>query len=260
MSATAETAERGVLKLFRQAAADDLLTLAVLHDRELDADTIGQLRNTAYPESLALVLESARAVEAIEMMRVAVGLLPEAAEGFGLDELAADYADIYLTYKLRASPCESVWLDEDGLTLQEPMFTIRDWYGRHGLAAENWRQRSDDHLVLQLQFISHLLASDDDAALREVTRFLDEHLLLWIFDFAGRVSTRCSTAFYAALAALTAAYLDELRDLLDRLLDAPRPNPELVVEKRLERQREVAKAAGVEDIPVVSIPAATPSW
>jgi TorA maturation chaperone TorD len=260
MSAVPEPTEREVLRRFRQASAEDVLALAALHDRELDAERIGQLREAAYPEGLALVLESKSAHEAIEMMRVAVGLLPEASESSGMDELAADYADIYLTYKLRASPCESVWLDEDGLTLQEPMFTIRDWYGRHGLAAENWRQRSDDHLVLQLQFIAHLLASDDDEALGEVARFLDEHLLLWIYDFAKRVSTRCSTAFYAALAALTSAYMDELRDLLADLLDAPRPDPELIAEKRLERQREVAKAAGLEDIPVVSIPAAAPSW
>jgi TorA maturation chaperone TorD len=49
--------------------------------------------------------------------------------------------------------------------------------------------------------------------------------LRWIEEFAERVADRCSTRFYAGLALLTAAYLDELRDLLARLLDQPRPAP-----------------------------------
>ena len=254
------SAPQQALERFGEAVAEDLLTLAVLHDRELDAGQVDRLRAADFPGGLALVLESARAGEALELMRAAVTLLPQPGDGALLDELAADYADIYLTHKLRASPCESVWLDEDGLTLQQPMFDIRDWYRRHELAAENWRTRSDDHLVLQLQFVAHLLASARPAHVREAAQFLDEHLLRWIFDFAARVSTRCATPFYAALAVLSAAYVDELRDLLAALLDEPRPDPELIEQKMLERHKASAHSARTIDIPVVSVPATTPSW
>jgi TorA maturation chaperone TorD len=260
MSASVGSEERKAIALFREAVAEDLLALAVLHDRELDAERIEQLRATGFPGGLGLVLESAGALEAIDMMQAAVALLPQSGDSRGLDDLAADYADIYLTYKLRASPCESVWLDEDGLTLQQPMFEIRDWYRRHDLSAENWRERSDDHLVLQLQFIAHLLGSRQEEGMGEAARFLDKHLLRWIFDFASRVSTRCATPFYAGLAALTAAYADELRDLLAGILGEPRPDPELIQEDMLERREASGNAAGAPDIPVVSIPATTPSW
>lgn len=260
MSVVTAIGEAGVLALFCEAVAEDLSAFALLHDRELDADSIARLRHTGFPDGLALALKSDRAVEALHMMRTAVALLPQPADPSGLDDLAADFADIYLTYKLRASPCESVWLDEDGLTLQAPMFTIRQWYRRHGLAAENWRVRSDDHLVLQLQFVAHLLDAAEDEVLAEAARFLDAHLLLWIGDFAGLVVTRCATPFYAALAALTAAYLEELRDLLAAVLREPRPDPEMIRKELLARREDVGRLTGALDNPVESIPAKTPSW
>ena len=260
MSAVPASPKPDVLAQVREAVAEDLSTFAVLHDQELDAERIAQLRQAGFPDGLALVPESRRALDAAAMMRMAVGLLPRPTDHRGLDDLAADYADIYLTYKLRASPCESVWLDGDGLMLRGRMFAIREWYRRHGLAAEDWRKRSDDHLVLQLQFIAYLLASCDESACDEVARFLDEHLLLWIGDFAGRVAGRCATPFYAALAALTAAYVEELRDLLAGILGEPRPDPELIRQKALENREKSARVARAPDIPVVSVPATTPSW
>ena len=74
-----------------------------------------------------------------------------------LDILAAEYADIYLNNSLQAFPCESVWLDQEGLTMQEPMFQVREWYGRFGLQVEDWRKRTDDHLVNQLRFAAHMI-------------------------------------------------------------------------------------------------------
>lgn len=260
MTVASDTLERDAIARFAEAVADDLTTLAVLHDRELDAERIARLRQTGFPGGLALVLESDEGRAVLDRMRAAVALLPQPADSAGLDDLAADYADIYLTYRLRASPCESVWLDEDGLTLQAPMFAVREWYRRHGLAAENWRERSDDHLVLQLQFVAHLLAGSADDGLAEAARFLDAHLLLWIGDFAGLVATRCATPFYAALAALTAAYLEELRDLLAEILDEPRPDPELIRTEILEQREDTASRAHALAIPVTSIPATTPSW
>ena len=52
---------------------------------------------------------------------------------------------------------------------------------------------------------------------------MDEHLLCWMDDFEKGVQASCKSRFYAGLAALTAAYVDELRNLLFELCDYPRP-------------------------------------
>lgn len=240
------------LRRFRFAVAEDLMTLALLHDRELDRETIQLLRQECYASFLGLQLQRESGREAMALLRAGLSDIPAVIDSETLDVLAVEYADIYLNHSLGASPCESVWIDDDHLTMQEPMFRIRACYQRHGLAVVDWRRRTDDHLVNQLHFLSHLIDLED--GLKEAARFMDEHVLRWIGDFAERVSPRCSTRFYAGLARLTAAYLDELRDLLARLLDAPRPTPE-EIEKRLRPLAETLVAP-----PGPFVPGTAPSW
>jgi TorA maturation chaperone TorD len=142
-----------------------------------------------------------------------------------LEELACDYAGIYLTHQCGVSPCESPWLDEDHLERQQPMFDVRDWYHHHGMQAKDWRKRPDDHLATQLVFVAHLMRSPQ-VPLSEAAHFLDEHLLKWLGSFAQKVAPRCATPFYAGLTMLSAAYLEELRDMIEALTGLDRPLPQ----------------------------------
>jgi len=250
----------GTLGLLRAAVAADLRMFALLHDRELDGDRILALWEDGYEDFLGLRLVGEAGRRSLALLRAGLTDIPAAMDAATLDLLAADFADIYLTHGLRASPCESVWLDEDGLVMQGPMFELRDWYRRHGLAVADWRKRSDDHLVHQLLFLAHLSAPDAEeergADLAEVARFLDEHLLLWIDRFAERVANRCQTRFYAGLALLTAAYLDELRELLVGVAHVPRPTQEEVEARR--RPRPAVPVAVPP--PSTFVPGSGPVW
>ncbi|MGB5834258.1 MAG: molecular chaperone TorD family protein [Thiohalocapsa sp.] len=247
-------APAGVERL-RAEVADDLFTLALLHDQELDRELLLTLWQNCYEDWLGLTLTGRRGNEALALIRQGLTDLPTDPRENTLDQLAADYADIYLTYGVRASPCESVWLDEDNLTLQEPTFRVRAWYRRHGIVVADWRKRSDDHLVNELRFLAHLLNGEPEPIdLAEAAAFLDQHLLRWIDQFAERVAQRCETRFYAGLALLTAAYLDELRDLLDDPLGCPRPAPE-EAETRLS-----AADFPAEDVDGPYLPGVAPSW
>ena len=247
--------QTGPLARFRAAAAEDLVALATLHDRELDRELLMSLWQDCYDEFLGIRLQRERGREALALLRQGLTDIPTALGQEALDRLAADYANIYLNYGLRASPCESVWLDEDGLIMQEPMFQVRNWYRRYGVQGEDWRLRTDDHLVNEIRFVAHLLSLDEaDGRLEDVTRFMDEHPLLWIDEFAQRVAARCDTGFYAGLALLTAAYLDELRDLLAVVLGSPRPSRE-----EIEERMRPARAAPVE-VEGPYVPGVEPSW
>ena len=242
-----------LLRDFRTAAAQDLTDLAALHDREVDAAALDRLRAAVEPGLLRLRLVNEDGRAALFLFGEALAGLPGVIDDALADALAADYADIYLTYGLRASPNESVWLDEDNLAMQAPMFEVRALYQRHGLQVPNWRQRADDHLVHELQFLAHLLDPETGDTLGEAAAFLDEHLLLWLPDFAARVAQRCATPFYAGLAAVTTAYLDELRELLERILGEPR-TPREAIEERRRRARESDPA------PAAFVPGSAPTW
>ncbi len=189
------------------------------------------------------------------MMTQAITELSVPLESAILDELAVDFANIYLSHGYRASPYESVWRDEEQLERQLPMFEISQIYRQHGLAAADRQTMPDDHLSLQLEFIAYLCEqAQDKADLQQAADFMDAHLLLWIDEFARCVSSRCATLFYAGLAALSASYIDELRDDLARITDKPRPD---LAEAALSTGKSHAEA---QEIPSQYIPGAAPSW
>ncbi len=231
------------------ALADDLEQLIRLHDRELDAATLAALRTTDFPAGLALPPEGEAGQLAYANMAAAV------AEQISLDELAADFAAIYLNNSLGASPYESVWLSDDHLACAAPMFELRERYAGIGLQAADWRSRFDDHFVLQLQYVRHVLL--DPAARSAAAGFIDEHVGYWFPDFAQRVSAHCATSFYAALAELTHVWLLRCRQLLGEIHGQPVPSRQSVSE-RIHRKLALEKA---EVAPIRFMPGAQgPSW
>lgn len=193
--------------------AQDLRCLAWLHAEERDARTWLALHHAGFP--LGLHLAGGEGARAMNQALMALSDV-QASDPQGLDDrLAADFAAIYLTHALRASPCESVWRDEDHLMLQGPTFAVRDFYRRHGMGPLDWRAMPDDHLVHELSFIAHMLEQGHPAAALE---FLDHHLLVWLPQFAARVAQRADTPVYAALALLTMEAAALLRKHLDELV------------------------------------------
>jgi TorA maturation chaperone TorD len=194
--------EAGAPGSWELLAAEDLRALAWLHQVERSPEVLRAMFESGFPVTLSLVspdqAESLAMVEALAAMEGDNGT----SASNSADELAADFADIYLTYGMRASPFESIWRDEDHLMLQGPTFAVRDFYRRHGIHVSDWRQMSDDHLCHQLNFVALLLQRGER---REAALFMKVHLMTWLPDFAERVAMRAATPFYAALAVLTQA-------------------------------------------------------
>jgi len=237
-----------------EALAEDAETLALLQERELSAEMLGELRSNGFPDSLALQGDGER-VQAYRLMAAAIADFPPSFTPEWLDELAADFAAIYLNGSYGAAPSESVWLSDDHLICQDAMFELRQIYASKGVAAPDWRLRPDDHLVFQLQFIAHCLRrarSNDDW--RSLADFLDEHLLRWLPEFAGRVANRCETALYAALALLCASWVDQLREILALLSGVDRPGREKIEARLLKKTSHMA-----EFVPLTFMPGLGPT-
>ncbi len=238
----------------RALAAQDALLLARLHGRELDVETLQQLRAGAFADLFALLPEEEMAQQACMVIDRGWDALDAGDEQALLDALAADYAAIYLTHQHRVPVTESVALDDDHLERQEPMMAVRAWYRRFGVAAADWRKMADDHIAPQLAFIAHLLAGESGAprpSVADIAAFMDEHVRTWIADFATAAASRADTPFYAGLAMFTASWLHNLRRTLT-LLGAPEPAP--VEKKRRERQAQAA-----EEEPAMYVPGMGPA-
>lgn len=201
-----------------QMAAEDLHALAWLHARERSPADLLALAAQGFPSSLSLVAPSHPDVTGLEDALLHLIGDGDPQQRRCADDLAADYAAIYLTNALRASPYESVWRDDDQLMMQEPTFAVRAFYGRHGMAVPNWRQMPDDHVAHELEFIAHLLQRYE---LQQAARFMQSHLMQWLPDFSAAVAQRARTRLYAALAPLTLSCCQHLQERLPRVAVLP---------------------------------------
>ena len=232
------------------ALADDLAQLIRLHDREIDADVLVALRQVDFPHQLALPATEPVAQQAWANMAAAL------AGPLSLDDLAADYAAIYLNNQYASSPYESVWLTDDHLACGAPMFELREIYAAAGWQAADWRQRFDDHLVLQMQYLQRQMSSSAVDP-ENLENFLDDHLGYWFPDFARQVSMRARTAFYAALVELTHVWLVQYRQVLADVTGRAIPTRDELA-ARINRKLALDKA---EVAPIRFMPGQHgPSW
>lgn len=242
-----------VLSEFCSVVAADLRQFSVLHACELNEAQIDRLQAVGFPLALGLSLDSDQATPVIQHLAKQVADWPKNISRTQLDELAADFAAIYLTCHYGSCPQESYWMDEDHLTMQKPMFQLRDVLEEHGLEVADVHQFADDHLVSQFELLAYLLDQATDlAALEKIADYMDEHLLRWIMKFSERVAMKCETDFYAGLGLLTGLYCDALRNLLVQVLDQPRPTKR-DIDARMNPKRVVT-------VPLQFIPGIKESW
>lgn len=222
---------------FCSAIADDLNMLAALHDNEVEERLLNAMDISDFPMQLGLRITTDQALAAQRLMKQALDELSRPFDKETIDTLAADYADIYLSYNFRASPYESVWLDPENLERQAPMFEVRDWYERFNVAVPDWRIRADDHLVHQLQFLAFLFSQEDHQQnIVEIAKFMDQHLLKWLGLFAKQVADHCTTKYFAAVALLTDAYCEELREALVNVFELERQTADEKNETQAEKE------------------------
>jgi TorA maturation chaperone TorD len=150
------------------------------------------------------------------------GLSNEIFEG-----LQADYTRLFIgPGKVIAAPWESVYFNEERLTFQEQTLEVRNWYRRFGLETEKIYREPDDHIGLELLFLSQLatlgiqaLNEQDDARFEELWSaqrdFHQQHLGAWALTWCGLVEGNARTDFYKGLATLNRGALSELSELLD---------------------------------------------
>ena len=237
--------------------ASDLRLLARLHDREVDEDFLAGLREGKVADYLSVSLETDEAKLACKSFDAAMDLFPKALNETILDGLAVEYANIYLCHNYRIAPTGSVWLTEEKLERQEPMFMVRDWYDKYGITVPDWRMRPDDHIAHELQFLAELCENNTEQSIADAAHFMDQCMLVWIPDFAQAVAERAHENFYIASTALTAAYLEELRDVIETISKIARPIPE--VDEATRSRKDMATLYDI-DVDRPFVPGMAESW
>lgn len=130
-------------------------------------------------------------------------------------ELKLDYTRLFIGLgEPLAPPWESTYFSVDQLVFQEQTIQVRNWYRKFGLQTEKLHQEPDDHIGLELSFISFLssqaleaLEAGDEARfttlIESQEEFLSEHTMRWALQWCKLVEQHAQTEFFRGMGLLT---------------------------------------------------------
>jgi len=132
-----------------------------------------------------------------------------------IDRIKDEYVYLMLgPEKLIAPPWESVYVNKAPLLFQESTLKVRQAYLDYDLLPAAYPHEADDHLALELDYMAHLaqlsrerFEKNDIPQLQKILSdqkaFLENHLLVWIGDFAEQIQSSKKRYFYPHMASLT---------------------------------------------------------
>lgn len=184
--------------------------LSRLYRVEVDAPLLDALKALRFPAA------------ANETLAEGYSMLTAFLSGCGgdvLDDLAVDYATVFLAAGSAdgkaANPCESIYTSPKKIFMQEAWEDVCRIYAEKGLTKnDRHADLMEDHLALELEFMSTLVKRRDPAAEQA---FLEAHLLNWLPDFLADVDRYAATDFYKAVTRITLGFLQMEHELLAAL-------------------------------------------
>jgi TorA maturation chaperone TorD len=147
-------------------------------------------------------------------------------------DLGAEYIALMLGASARAiSPYESVYTSPEHLIMQEARDEVLAEYLQEGLTRTDEFRLPEDHIAIELEFMSYLCqqaadaveAEDIDtavASLQKQRRFLRKHLLRWIPRFCDDLAGATTSDFYRGVAKITVEHLGLEAETIDALVGA----------------------------------------
>ncbi|MDR1727409.1 MAG: molecular chaperone TorD family protein [Acidobacteriota bacterium] len=151
-----------------------------------------------------------------------------------LTNLAVDYARVFLGAGIFegpvAYPYESVYTSKERLIMQEARDQVLAIYRAKGLERIATFEVPEDHVSIELEFMSHLcrearealLAGDPARAVvsfKEQREFLDNHPLKWIPAFCADIEACATSDFYLAVAKMTRGFLNMEQSIIEELVE-----------------------------------------
>jgi TorA maturation chaperone TorD len=113
----------------------------------------------------------------------------------------------------KATIWESVYFTHDRTLFSQRTLQVRSYYERYGLQIKQKNHEPDDHLGLEMQFISQLTtraleaiqrgdATEAEVILKDRRSFIECHPLTWVEMWCGAVQENAETDFYKGIACL----------------------------------------------------------
>jgi putative dimethyl sulfoxide reductase chaperone len=150
-------------------------------------------------------------------------------KGEKIKRLQEEYNRLFVGPNALPAPLwESVYLGSEHLLFEEVTLEVRKCYRRYGLNFIRESKEPDDHIVIELEFLSYLIQKSIDCEDVETKKrllddqyaFLNNHLLKWCSFFCELLSKSTQFELYKGAALLLEEYLNLENELIPALKEA----------------------------------------
>ncbi|MCH7611735.1 MAG: molecular chaperone TorD family protein [Candidatus Marinimicrobia bacterium] len=135
-----------------------------------------------------------------------------------LKELQIEYSRLFVgPFQLDAPPYSSVYLDKQGLVMGESTQQAIEFYVKAGLDPALEIHEPPDHIRVELEFMYYLLfqkVMDGNNRFLDISyKFMETHLIHWVFTFTNKIKDCTESKFYIRLAELLDSFLSKEKEL-----------------------------------------------
>lgn len=144
-----------------------------------------------------------------------------------LGAISDEYTKLFIgPGHLDAPPWESPYVGKEGLLFQESTLKVRYEYADSGYLPQDYPRVADDHIALMMDYMAHMAkrtaaafsgaTSDDvsDLAAKQ-SRFIENHLLNWVPEYARKLEEADAGEFYALAVRCALDFFEQDRDFLE---------------------------------------------
>lgn len=131
-------------------------------------------------------------------------------------ELDKDFFELFEMSPPKCYVHESVWRSEAKLFNEKETFLVKVWYAKYGLKGTGTHHGPEDHIGVEMSFVSHLLHLMEDAShdaseiQQDIHDFLSDHLMVWGPDCLDGIAENATTDFYKGLGLLAKGTMNTL--------------------------------------------------
>jgi putative dimethyl sulfoxide reductase chaperone len=178
-------------------------------ERSPAKDSLNALKNDQTFQSLCEISDNAKKInESID------GLLLKTES---IKATKDEYNRLFIGPNTLPAPLwESVYLGREHLLFEEQTLQVRKCYQQHGLHFINENNEPEDHIVIELEFMSYLtqevFESEDDAYTKKLIEdqihFLSEHLGKWAPKFCEKLIKSTDSSLFQSVALLLMEYIE----------------------------------------------------
>ena len=159
-----------------------------------------------------------------------------------LESLKVDFSKLFVgPYTLPAAPYGSVYLESERKMMGNSTLDVRNRYREAGLDTAKTFKDAPDHISAELEFMYYLIfkeveafaSSDIETAIDYIERqrsFLEDHLMVWVPEFASSITENAKNPFYTNLAQATTTFLNENYRIVCSVLETGQQDSEKHVE------------------------------